>query len=223
MSAMNIPGVSDIYDSVKSYAYQKNQSLEEMTGSTVDYISSQIYSRLIPSILSDVANATDKFTRKSVKGVESIKSKIPGLRQTLPIKKDIFGEDIKGESPTSDILFGSRVKTDKENAIIKEINRVSTENDKGVNFTDWDKSSSKTLVQFKQEVGPKEFEKAKIEYGKALKTRLEEVFSNSDYQDLSNEDKLRVINSLDAEVMKDIFYDYNFEYQSESSTKLPKL
>lgn len=215
MSAMNIPGVSDIYDSVKSYAYKKNQSLEEMTGSTMDYISSELYSRLIPSFFSDVSKAVDPKVRQSTKGFESIKSKIPFLSKSLPVKRNIFGEEIIGEPAISDILFGARVKTNKEDTLVKEINRVAVSNDKGISFTDWNKTSTKMITQFKETVGSKEFNKATISYGKYLKGYLQELIDDSEYQDATDEDKLKIINEQDTKARKDVFNDYDFEYTKE--------
>ena len=212
MSVLNLPGVSDAWDSFKSYAYQKNQSLEEMTGSTMDYISSQIYSRLIPSFFSDVSKAVDPKVRQSTKGFESIKSKIPLLSKTLPVKRNIFGEEIIGEPAISDILFGARVKTNKEDSLVKEINRVAISNNKGISFTDWNKTSTKMIAQFKETVGSKEFNKATIEYGKYLKGYLQELIDDPEYQDSSDEDKLTMINTQDTKARKDVFSDYDFEY-----------
>lgn len=221
-SALNIPGVSDVYDTVKTQAYQKNQSLEEMSGATMDYISSQLYSRLVPSFMSDTAKAVDPNVRQPVKGFESIKTKIPFLSRTLPEKKNVFGETIKGEPGWSDILFGARVKTDKENPLIKEISRVSDANDKGITFTNWDKSSSKTLAQFKDKVGILRYNEAKVKYGQELKKQLELTIKNPTYQKLSDEEKLKVINGKDADAMNKIFLQYGFKYRAPLLPKLPK-
>jgi hypothetical protein len=216
-SVFGIPGVSDIYDAVKTYAYKKNQNLEEMTGSAIDYISSEIYSRLIPSILSDISKAVDPKVRKSVKGIESIKAKIPFLSKTLPVKTNIFGEEIIGEPAISDILFGSRVKTDKEDALVKEINTVSVNNDKGISFTDWDKTSAKMITQFKESLDAKEFDQAKIRYGKYLKEYLQEVIGSSDYEDASDDEKLKMINAQDTKARDDVFDYYDFKYERETN------
>jgi hypothetical protein len=212
-SALNIPGVSDVYDTVKSSAYKKNQSLEEMTGATMDYISSQIYSRLIPSFFSDVSKAVDPNLRQSVKGIESIKSKVPFWSTTLPVKKNIFGEEMKGESALTDIFFGARVKTDKEDALVKEISTLSSDLGKGISFTDWDKSSSKQLAQFKSKVGEDKYNEAKIRYGKQLKVLLESEINKSSYKKLSDEDKLKIINNQDSIAMNKIFSMYRFTYK----------
>lgn len=221
-AAVEIPGVKDIYDNVKAQSYQKNQTLEEMTGATAEYITSQLYSRLVPSFVADVAKATDPYARQSGKGYEKIVAKIPFLSKTLPAKKDIFGEPVKGESPALDVLFGSRVKTDKETPLITEISRLSTATDKGITFTDWDKSSAKTLAEFKKKVGPEKFEKAKIEYGQELKKQLEKTVSDPRYAKLPDTDKLKVISEKDSQVTEKIMQKYGFKYRYLPNKTIPK-
>lgn len=221
-AALEIPGVKDIYDTVKSQSYQKNQTLEEMTGATAEYLTSQIYSRLVPSLITDVAKATDPYARQSGKGFEKVIAKIPFLSKTLPVKKDIFGESVKGESPALDILFGSRVKTDKETPLIKEISRLSNVTDKGITFTDWDKSSAKTLAEFKKKVGQEKFDKAKLEYGQELKKQLEKTISDPRYAKLPDTDKLKVISEKDSQVTEKIMQKYGFKYRYLPNKTIPK-
>jgi len=219
-SAFNIPGVSDIFDSVKTYAYKKNQNLEEMTGETTNYIAEELASRLIASIFPDVSKAVDPLVRSTVgKSLgfipNTVVNKIPFLSKTLPAKRNIFGEEVKGEPAVSDILFGSRVKTDREDSLVKEINSVAVNVDKGISFTDWDKSSSKQLSQFKDKVGKDRFNQAKIKYGNELKRLLTIETSKQSYKKLSDEEKLKVINSQDSEAMSRIFGLYYFKYQRD--------
>jgi len=213
----NLPVISDVYDYVRSSAFKKDQTLEEMTGATYDYLTSQIYSRIVPSFMSDLAKAIDTKERQTGKGWESIKAKIPGLRQTLPEKKNIFGETVTGESFTSDIMFGSRVKTDKETPIITEINRLSVATDKGINFTNWDKSSSKTLAQFKEKKGQQQFDEAKNLYGQKLREKIGKKIGDNSYTRLNDDEKLKVINNLDSEAMDEVFRKYSFKYKKPTS------
>ncbi len=221
-SVYNLPGVKDIYGEIKSHAYSKNQSLSEATGALQDYITEQLYSRLVPSIVGDVAKATDEYQRKTGTGFQAVKSRIPGLRQTLPIKTNVFGEKMADEGASANILFGSRVKTDQENKAIREISRLSNDLDKSISFTDWDKSSSKVLASFKQKVGQKRFDEAKIKYGKELKSKLQDVVNNPKYQKMSDDDKLIIINGLDTEAQQKILKQYGFVYH-RVVTKKPKL
>lgn len=222
-SVKDLPVVNDIWEYVEAKAFKKNQSLEEMTGSTFDYLSEQVYSRLVPSFLSDIAKATDNVQRKTTAGIDRIKAKIPGLRQTLPEKRDIFGDKMKDESAAIDILFGSRVKTAKDTEITNEIDRVSRSVDKGIAFTDWDKSSGKTLGQFKEKVGQKRYDEAKIKYGQRLKERLSKLVNDGKYKKLTDEEKLDVLNGLDTIVMNSIFETYKFKYKKDEKKKLPKF
>lgn len=212
-AVLNLPVISDIYDYVKGVAFKKGQTFDEMSGSAVDSLTSQIYSRIVPSFLSDLAKATDEKERQAGKGIQSIKAKIPVLRQTLPEKRNIFGEEILTEPALSTILFGSRVKTDKEKGIIAEINRLSNATDKGINFTNWDTSSSKTLSQFKEEQGQQKYDEAKVAYGQLLKQKIEQEVSKNSYQRASDEEKLKIINNLDTDAMNSVFKKYGFRYK----------
>lgn len=210
---INLPGIDTVGEAYKNYQEKKDQTAGETTGEATDYVTSELYSRLVPSFFSDIARAMDPNERKTGKGIEGIQAKIPGLREQLPIKKNAFGEDIKAEDPVSRILFGSRVKTDKEDATIGEINRVATANDKGVTFTDWEKSSSKIIAQFKDKVGPEKFNEAKELYGRALKMKLQGAFGSSDYKKLDDQDRLAFINNQDTKTMKAVFDKYGFKYK----------
>lgn len=192
-----------------------------MSSEAINYATEQAFSRLVPSIVSDIAKATDVYERVGGKGLEGVKARIPGLRQTLKIRTNIFGEQIEGEAGWSDIIFGARVKTSKENELIKEVSDISNSVGKGINFTDWDKSTSKTLTQFKEKVGDEKFDKAKYEYGQELKKQLEDLFKKPAYQKLSDEDKYKAINDKDTEAMNKIFKKYAFKYKPEKSNPLP--
>lgn len=226
-SGKEIPGLKDGFDYVKSEAYKKNQSLEEMTGEAKGYIAEQAFSRLVPGIMSDIAKATDKTERQttgSTKGVPNVViNKIPGARQSLPVKTDIFGKVVVGEPGWSDILFGSRVKTNKETAVIGEINKISDESGKNINFTNWEKSSSKTLGQFKEKVGPEKYEQAKNAYGVELEKQLTELFKKPSYKKLSPEDKARAIGNQDAQAQEKILKKYNFTYKEDKKKKVSNL
>lgn len=210
-AAENLPVIKDAMNYGKSRAYQSNQTGAQAVDATKDSTMSQIYSRLVPSIFSDVAKATDSKVRQTGKGVQGIESKIPGLSHNLPAKKDIFGQDIKAEPGLSTLLFGARVKTDKETPITKEIGRVSQAVDKSINFTDWSKSTSKSLAAFKQKVGSDEFTKAQTEYGHALEKRLSGIITNSKYKSATDDQKLQIIEAADTNAMNDIFKQHGFK------------
>lgn len=218
-NALNIPGVEDIAKFTKDRTNKKNQTLSEATSDTKNYVLGELSSRLIPSFISDVAKGTDKFERQTSNGISAIESKIPGLREKLPIKKNIFGENVKTEPAWSSILFGARVKTSKEDAVIKEISRVSDETQKSITFSDWDKKPTKTIEKFKQSVSSDKFQQAKADYGRELRFSLGNILNNGDYKNSDDAGKLQIITDKDNEAMKKVFTKYGFKNEASPQEK----
>lgn len=220
--ALNLPGVKDAMEFGKSQSYKKDQTLEEATGESGAYLVKEASSRLIPSILSDIGKSFDHYERTSTAGADplkksfqSLQGKIPIVRESLPAKRDIFGDEIKTETGLTPLLFGSRVKENKETPLINEIRTVGDAVGKPINFTNWDKSSSKKLTQFKELVGPQVFDEAKIFYGQELKRRLEKLTNSPGYQKSSLEEQHKQINDADADAMRVAFRKYQFKYKKE--------
>ena len=216
---LDLPVISDARDYFVSVGYKKGDELKDMTDDTLDWITNFASSRLIPSILADTANAFDKKQRQSSGNIDKLKAKIPGLRNTLPEKKNIFGETIMGEPALSELMFGSRVKTDRETELIKEINNIIMNSDTNINFTNWDKSSNKSLIQFREKKGDEIFEEAKIKYGEKLKELLEKEIKKDSYKKLNDNEKADLLNSIDSEATDIIFKKYNFKYKSLPKNK----
>lgn len=219
-AVLNLPGVEDVTGAVQNEIKNRDQTAEEAQESFTNYVTTQATTRLTPSFLADAANAADPYQRKVDKGIAGVKNKIPGVRNTLPIKRDIFGDPIKGEHPVSELGFGARVKSSRETPVTKEIDKVSKDSGKNIKFTDWDKSTSKSLAEFKAKVGQEKFEKAKIEYGQKLKKSLEETFKKPAYKKLSDEDKAKVIGDKDTKIQKEVFKQYNFKPTKTKSKKI---
>ena len=214
-SIKNIPGIKDIMDYAQTQVYNKKTTLTESVQESTDYLTSEIYSRLIPSFLSDIAKATDSYERKTDKGLGGIAAKIPFARQALPIKTNIFGEQMMGESALSDIMFGARARTDRDNAIISEIRKVSMDNDKAINFTNWDTTSNKSLAQFKQKVGDEKYEETKVKYGIEVKKQLDKLFNGFLYKKMDDAEKLKAINAVDTEAMDKVLSKEHFTYKKD--------
>ena len=224
MSATSIPGIKDIVDTSVAYKYQKNTGINELSGSLLNYVAKEVVGRFVPAISADVAKVLDPVVRDTTKSFYGpLLAKIPFASKTLPAKKNVFGEDVQGEGPLSDILFGSRLKTDRSDATINEVSKVAESLDKGISFTDWNKSSSKQLEQFKTKIGDKRFEQAKEQYGKEIKKQLDELVNKPAYKRLTDEGKLKAITAQDTDAMETVFKKFGFKYKREKSVKTSKL
>lgn len=209
---LDLPVVGDIIDSTKQIAQKKNETLSETLGNIGNYVVSESSARLIPSIFSDIAKTLDDNERVSETALEAVQAKLPWLRNNLPVKRNVLGDALTTENPVVSLLFGSRVRTSKEDSIIKEISDVSNETEKSLSFTDWKKSSSTKLAQFKNKIGAERYKDATIEYGVELKKLLKKQIESSEYKKLPVEKKLVELNKLDTIAQENIFTKYKFKY-----------
>lgn len=219
-AVLNAPVISDIMDFAKHQTSPEDTTAEDTKESAINYALSQASARLTPSILSDIAKGTDKYQRQGNKGFAGVKQKLPYARESLPIKKNVLGQPDKNEGFLSTILFGSRVKTASDTKVTDEIQKVSKANDKSLNFTDWSKSNSKELSQFKDKVGQTKFDQAKDKYGQQLESNLNKALKSSDYQHASDEDKYKILSNADTEAKNKVFKDYGYKYKTTKSKKL---
>lgn len=219
-TVLGLPGVKDVTDFAAKQKQQQGQSAGDTGQGVVNYATSQLFSRFVPSLLGDIASGTDSKVRESGKGVQGLKAKIPGLRESLPVKKDVFGKDVQNEPGISTVLFGSRVKTDKSTPVTKEITRVDNATGKTITFTDWNKSSTKALVQFKQKYGAAKYNEAKTKYGQLLEAEVNRRMNRSEYKQMDDSQKLTELNNADSQAMKDTFKQYGFKTSKTKGNSL---
>lgn len=213
--SLRMPGPADfgeLVDSIKKFSQEKSGSAKEtgteLANITLDYIRS----RTIPAIVYDVAKATDTYERKAdVKKdpMARIKSSIPGLRQTLPEDKTVFGDKRKAESPISILLFGTRVKTAADNKMLDELLRLE-ESDNLPSITD----VSRTSPRFKalnQQIGDKKFEEAMDYFGSTLKQKFDLKINSFTYRRKSDEDKKKALDKIKQEVMEKTLRKYHYK------------
>lgn len=88
---------------------------------------------------------------------------------------------------------------------------------------DWGENTGKELLQFKEKVGTKRFEEANNKYNERFEKWFSTAQDNKKYQELSDEDKQKLITKQKAEIKEKVFKEYNFKYKPEKEKKLPKI
>jgi hypothetical protein len=107
-------------------------AVNDPTRSAKTYVNSQ-GSSVVPTIVGDVANATDKMQRQSDTLGQTIQGKIPGVRQGLKPKQDVYGNTLQAKAGAADQLANPlRPSNDlsKNNAVLSEVNRLHTADSK---------------------------------------------------------------------------------------------
>jgi len=85
---------------------------------------------------------------------------------------------------------------------------------------DWGASEGKELTQFKTKVGQDKFTQANDLYNKQVDEWMKNIRDNPKYNELSDEDKQKVVTKKKGEIKNKIFKQYGFKYKQEKSKKL---
>lgn len=200
--------LSGLTSALSSYEQGSAQMIANMgTNSVKSYVN-----QFFPTALGQIAKTTDEYERSTTstksgilpKAVDSTKnqimSKVPGLRQMLPTKTDIWGEDIK--QPKNKLQRGL------ENAILPWTRKsiASTDVDKELNklYEKTGESSilpdtiDKTLTidSQKYRLTGEEYSKYKENFGKTSYKMLDNLVKSKEYKKLTDEQKQKSIENI---------------------------
>ena len=204
----NVPGVKELASLTgwidKAVAQPTEKTLEDLWNGTTD----QILARTVPAIVTDIAKIADPFERVSEDGVVgALAAKFPVAREALAAKADMSaGREKESEGALSVLLFGARVKTAADNAVAKEIRRLSDAGEvpqlsdvarsfKGLT----DKGKARVRLEFvKGFVNP---------WGNKVEgysERVARLIGSEAYRTLSDGRKKEAINKIRQKVMKEL-------------------
>jgi len=156
------------------------------------------------------------------------------LSPAAAVVRDLMkGENFDGEKPTitgiaKDLFLPLPVTNFKELkedpnaapvllAMMADALGIGT-NTYGKSKTDWNKSESKELTQFKEKVGEEEFKKANEKFNTEFDKWAQKVYRSPEYQNLSDDGKQSVIDSAKEEIKSQIFKEYRYRYRKARTT-----
>lgn len=98
---LDLPAMTSISDLINSYKYAEGETdAEKLINAGLDYAGSQAASFVVPNAVRGIATGMDNIVRNQYSGetvgestLDSIKSGIPVLRETLPASLDPFGNE----------------------------------------------------------------------------------------------------------------------------------
>ena len=220
--ALQVPGIqdySDLYTSIRdaSKANTLVKTAKTVAGDFINFVRS----RTIPGIVSTVAQATDKRYRKPDRDflLDRTRSGIPGLRQTLPIAIDrTTGEEVKGEGFWINILFGNRVKTANESALIDEMTRLETAGF-GPTISDIERGRGRAQ-ELKEQIGEEKFNEALKFFGSEYGRRATRRMTTKGYIEDDDEGKAKKLNKIRSQELEDMLA--KFHYRKPKSKGLKK-
>ena len=224
--------ISGLTSTVRSFAQGDTQALGNMlTNGAKSYIN-----QFVPTLLGQIAKTTDIVERDTTstksgtisKAVDStanqIKSKIPGLRQTLPTKKDIWGKDITLANNWPQRFFEAGIlptnsKTINKDKVVTELNNLYDKiGESSILPTTIDKTF--TIDGQKYRMTNEEYNKYKTNYGQTSYKLIKNLVSSEEYGKMNDKQKQKAIENVYSYAKESNKLDYakNNKLECEQST-----
>lgn len=175
-----VQGMSNFSDAVKDPARFGSKFVNQTAGS------------IIPSIINDIAAATDPMQREVKTAGEAIQGRIPGARQGLPAKMDVFGNDLGVAGGTQlETLDAFKPSNDNHNPLLNELDRLQQAGKDTTIFPTPDKNITVDKQTIKlTEAQTHEFNKS---WGQAVQKTWNEVVASPEYAKLSDLEKKQTL------------------------------
>lgn len=176
-----------------------SDAIQDPERNAKSFINSQA-SSVVPAWMNDVANLTDKYQRQADTVTESVKNRIPVLRQDNKIKQDVYGNKLEqsaGQANTLNALKPSDSLTDKSPAVaeVARLHALDPDNkDLQVTPTAIEKKLSIEGKTVKLDNDQRYELQEKV--GQAVQDRWNKLIETSEYKALSDADKAKALVSL---------------------------
>lgn len=230
--------VSSLTDTLKSYSSNGSASIQSMGEKAIKSYIGQYF----PTLLSQIASVIDSEKRSTSASsnskwkygeevLNSIKYKIPGLRQTLPAYTDSWGNTQK----QADNIFLRAWETfiapytrydDKATKLDKEIMRVYYE----TGNTNVIPGTPNSYIRYKNEqykFNNKEYQKFRKTYGETANNYLTALTKKERYKSATDEDKAKMIDKVYdyalASAQSEYFKNKKIDFEKSETKKIDQF
>jgi hypothetical protein len=204
MSEMSM--ISGLTSALSSYNEDKLSAMG--TNAVKSYVN-----QFVPTLIGQIAKTSDEYERSTTstktglisKAIDQTKlqitSKIPGLRKTLPIKTDIWGNKQKQEEnlpirALNNFINPSTVKEVTKDKVDKEINNLYSKNGEKSILPASSIDKTFTIDGTTYRMTSEEYSKYKTDYGKNSYNLINNLISTKQYQKLTDNQKQKAIENI---------------------------
>lgn len=222
--AKQIPGLEMMSDLIgkmtDSTINDTKDFTQKVTADTIGFFRS----RFIPGILYDGAKAGD--VERVTKGdtdietaVNELKRSVPGLRGTLEEKKNLFGQTSKEEGFATILFFGARVKTERKDRFIAEIDRLDFNGYKPT-MLDITVSKRKDVAEMKIQLGETGFGEASDTFRDNMSTNWQKVLDSPKYERMEDDERKKQLDKATEKAMVDTLKEYKVKLPKAKTKKV---
>lgn len=205
-SVMDLPAMSQFQEIANGYKYSKADTTGgKLADATFRYGASQATS-FVPNVVSGVAHGVDGTVRDTYNGdtawensLNAMKSKIPGLRETLPAALDNWGQEKKytgtaAENFLNATLNPGSVTKYRTSAVNQELYRLGEKID--IKYPENKAPNSGNRDGEKVSLDQDERRQYQMAYGQTAYDNIQKVIQSSVYKQSSDAEKAAAIQNL---------------------------
>lgn len=205
-SVMDLPAMSQFQEIENSLKYSKADTTGgKLADATLRYVASQATS-FVPNVVSGVAQGVDGTVRDTYNGdtvwensLSAMKSKIPGLRETLPAALDNWGQEKKytgtaAENFLNATLNPGSVTKYRTSAVNQELYRLGENID--IKYPEKKAPNSGNRDGEKVSLDQDERRQYQMAYGQTAYDNIQKVIRSSVYKQSSDAEKAAAIQNL---------------------------
>lgn len=176
-------------------------AINNPTQSAKTYINSEAGS-IVPAISNDVANATDKFQRQANTVGQTIKNRIPGLREQNPIKQDIYGNKLQQPSGITGVINPLKPSNVLANPVTTEVARLHNvdPNNSDLQVTPTPIKSVLTVDSTPVHLSNTQQYALQTQVGQSIQKYWGQLIQTPKYQALNDVDKAKALTDLRTDV-----------------------
>jgi hypothetical protein len=143
---------------------------------------------LVPTLISDIARTTDSVERRTATARQRVQSRIPGLRQKLPPRITVFGQDLPryGGNILEVMADPTRPAKINQDVVVDEMRRLWDEDVKVAPTLLGDRDGYKVLT-------PDQNTRLWRRAGEMIYGKMFEIITAPGYRNLSNEERAKIL------------------------------
>jgi hypothetical protein len=166
--------------------------------SAKSFVNSQAGS-IVPTWSADLANLTDRFQREANTVTQSIESRIPGARNTLPVKQDVYGNQLTQRTGAVNQLLNPLKPSDQRgNTVINEVSRLHSAdpNNKDLQVTPTPINKSISINGQNIKLNNQQVHDLQQAVGQYTQQKWGELIQTKQYKDMTDAQKATALDNL---------------------------
>ena len=213
--ALKLPVIGDIKSLLEGTGRTLTKNVDENIKMAEDAAIDFVSSRSIPAIVTDIAKMTDEYERETNnKAINRLKSKVPILREELPMQYNYgTGRPRETQNPVSQLFAGARIKDEVTSPVIRELDKLFEKNtEEKINIAKVTKAGKLSSLSDEKK------NKVEKEFAKLYAQNVGTLIKSPQYKALDDNEKIKNINKIRTLITDKLKEDYGLN----DKTKKPR-